>query len=137
MGTNPPDFGSTVGRMADQAPQFTAGQIVTVFRSRLRDDAGDGYGTTAAEMERLGRAMPGFVDFKTFTADDGERLALITFADAESQRAWRTHLEHRAAQQAGRDRWYSRYTIQVCECRSARAFEHPVETETEAEPAPG
>jgi heme-degrading monooxygenase HmoA len=103
---------------------FAAGQIVTVFRSRLRDDAGPGYGPTAAEMERLGRSMPGFVDFKTFTADDGERLALITFADAESQRAWRTQVDHRAAQRSGRDRWYSRYTIQVCECRSARAFVH-------------
>lgn len=104
---------------------FAAGQIVTVFRSRLRDDAGDGYGPTAAEMERLGRSMPGFVDFKAFTADDGERLALITFADAGSQRAWRTQVDHRAAQQAGRDRWYSRYTIQVCECRSARGFVRP------------
>ena len=106
---------------------FAAGQIVTVFRSRLRDDADGGYGPTATEMERLGRAMPGFVDVKTFTADDGERLALITFADAESQRAWRTQVDHRAAQQAGRDRWYSRYTIQVCECLSARSFEYQPE----------
>jgi heme-degrading monooxygenase HmoA len=103
---------------------FTPGQIVTVFRSRLRDDRGEGYGPTADEMERLGRAMPGFVDFKTFTADDGERLALATFADAESQAAWRDHVEHRVAQQAGRDRWYARYTIQVCETRSARGFTH-------------
>jgi heme-degrading monooxygenase HmoA len=103
---------------------FAPGQIVTVFRSRLRDDADDGYGPTAAEMERLGRAMPGFVDFKSFTADDGERLALTTFADADSQRAWRAQLDHLAAQQAGRDRWYESYTIQVCECRSTRAFVH-------------
>jgi heme-degrading monooxygenase HmoA len=107
------------------ADLFAPGQIVTVFRSRLRPDAGDEYGTTAAEMERLGRAMPGFVDFKTFTAADGERLALVTFADAESQRAWRTHLDHRAAQQAGRDRFYANYSIQVCECRTARAFVSP------------
>jgi heme-degrading monooxygenase HmoA len=101
---------------------FAPGQIVTVFRSRLRDDAEEGYGPTADEMERLGRAMPGFVDFETFTSADGERLALVTFADAASQAAWRTHVDHRAAQQAGRDRWYSRYTIQVCETLSARGF---------------
>lgn len=101
---------------------FAAGQIVTVFRSRLRDDVDDRYEPTAAEMERLGRAMPGFVDVKFFTADDGERLALTTFADADSQRAWRTQVDHLAAQQAGRDHWYESYTLQVCECRSARAF---------------
>ena len=112
---------------ADQDPPFAAGQIVTVFRSRLRDDAGDEYGTTADEMERLGRAMPGFVDFKSFAAADGERVSLVTFADAESQRAWRTQVDHRAAQQAGRDRFYARYSIQVCECRSARSFVRPAE----------
>jgi heme-degrading monooxygenase HmoA len=122
-----------MGDAPDDAPfpaPFRAGQIVTVFRSRLRD-VGDGpdvgaaldeYGSTADEMERLGRAMPGFVDFKAFRADDGERLTLVTFADAESQAAWRTQVDHRAAQQAGRDRFYERYTIQVCECRAARSF---------------
>lgn len=112
---------------------FAAGQIVTVFRSRLRDDAGPGYGPTADEMEQLGRSMPGFVDFKAFTADDGERLALTTFADAESQRAWRLQVDHQAAQQAGRDHWYTSYTLQVCECRSARGFVHQVGDEA----APG
>jgi heme-degrading monooxygenase HmoA len=107
---------------AETGPPFAAGQIVTVFRSRLRADAGDDYETTAAEMERLGRAMAGFVDFASFTAADGERLALTTFADAESQRAWRTQVDHRLAQQAGRDRFYESYTLQVCECRVARAF---------------
>jgi heme-degrading monooxygenase HmoA len=107
---------------AATTPPFAAGQIVTVFRSRLRADAGPEYGTTAAEMVALGTAMPGFVDFKTFTADDGERVSLITFRDAEAQRAWRTHTEHRVAQQAGRDRFYAGYTIQVCECTAARAF---------------
>jgi len=111
---------------------FAPGQIVTVFRSRLRDDPGPGYGPTADEMERLGRSMPGFVDFKSFTADDGERLALTTFADAESQRAWRTQVDHQAAQQAGRDHWYARYTLQVCECRSARGFVRPANESDES-----
>jgi heme-degrading monooxygenase HmoA len=107
--------------MAD-GPGFSEGQIVTVFRNRLRDDNVDEYYRHAAEILALAREMPGFVDFKTFAADDGERVSLVTFQDAESQRAWRTHVDHRAAQQAGRAKYYAGYSIQVATCTSVRTF---------------
>jgi heme-degrading monooxygenase HmoA len=97
--------------------------MVTVFRSRLRADAGDEYGRTADEMERYAREMPGFVDFKTFVADDGERVSLVVFASREAHDAWRDDARHRAAQARGRAEWYSEYTIQVCELVAQRAFE--------------
>ena len=102
---------------------FAKGQIVTVFRSRLRSDAGAEYEAMAAEMLELGRARPGFVDFKSFTADDGERVSIVTFADDVSHRAWRDQVDHRRAQQAGRDRFYSCYSVQVAECRTTHAFQ--------------
>ncbi len=105
-----------------EAPRFERGQIVTVFRSRLRPDAGQDYVDTAAEMSRLAAAMPGLVDVTAFTADDGERLTLVTFADEDSQRSWREHLDHRAAQQTGRDRFYAEYSLQVCTTMRARQF---------------
>jgi heme-degrading monooxygenase HmoA len=116
-----------VPRMTDPAassdgPDFRPGQIVTVFRSRLRADAGQDYVDTAEEMARLAAGMPGLVDVTAFTAQDGERLTLVTFADEDSQRAWREHVDHRAAQQAGRDRFYAEYSLQVCETRRVRRF---------------
>lgn len=66
--------------------------------------------------------MPGLVDVKSFTADDGERVTLVTFSDAEAQRAWREHADHRLAQEAGRDRFYAEYSIQVCDCTKVRRF---------------
>lgn len=106
------------------AAHLQPGQVVTVFRSRLAEahDGGEAYGAMAARMVELGTAMPGFVDFKTFTADDGERLALITFADAESQAAWRHQAEHARAQKAGRDRFYAEYSLQVCTCDRVSTF---------------
>jgi len=98
--------------------------IVTVFRSRLRDDRADGYEDTAEEMERRARSMPGFVDFKQFVADDGERLSLIAFADRDSHDAWRDDPDHRVTQQRGRQDWYAEYTIQVCEQLVTRTFVH-------------
>jgi heme-degrading monooxygenase HmoA len=66
-------------------------------------------------MLELAQTMPGFVDFKIFEADDGERVSVITFTSLEAQRAWRDHPEHRAAQQIGRERFYASYDISVCE----------------------
>lgn len=89
--------------------------MLTVFRSRLREENIDQYRATAARMEELARAMPGFLDFKTFTADDGERVSVILFDTLEHQSAWRRHPEHVEAQRQGRDDLYAFYDITVCE----------------------
>jgi len=90
-------------------------RIVTVFRSRLRPESVAEYHETAERILELARSMPGFVDFKSFEAADGERVSLITFASMETHRAWREHPDHRAAQKMGRDRFYSSYDISVSE----------------------
>ena len=96
--------------------------VVTVFRSRLRADAGDAFVELAAEMLELARSMPGFREFKRFAADDGERVSIIVFDSLEAQEAWRDNAEHRAAQQRGRSSFYESYRIQVCEVLRERAF---------------
>jgi heme-degrading monooxygenase HmoA len=98
------------------------GEVVTTFRSRLRADAADGFARTAAEMERHAREMPGFVDFKEFVADDGERVSIIVFASREAHDAWRDDPRHRAAQARGRADWYSEYSIQVCDLVAKHEF---------------
>jgi heme-degrading monooxygenase HmoA len=98
------------------------GRVVTVFRSRLRDDAGPDYEQTADALEHAARAMPGFVDFKTFTAADGERVSLVVFASREAHDAWRDDPAHRAAQRRGRTDWYAEYRIQVCDLLHERTF---------------
>jgi heme-degrading monooxygenase HmoA len=98
--------------------------VVTVFRSRLRREAEtNGYGELAARMEARARAMPGFVDFKTFTAPDGERVSVVVFDTIAHQHAWRDEPEHRVAQRRGRDAFYSEYTISVCQELDRRSFQ--------------
>ncbi len=89
---------------------------MTVFRSKRRPENETAYYDLLAVMERAARSMPGFVDFKTFGAEDGERVTLVTFASTEEQRAWRDDPRHRQAQQRGRDEFYAEYSVQVGEC---------------------
>lgn len=98
------------------------GAVVTVFRSRLRPGAEDEYHRTAGRIDALARAMPGFLDAKTFTADDGERVTVVTFASWAEHRAWRDHPEHRLAQERGRDHFYAAYDIAVCDLVTRHDF---------------
>ena len=90
-----------------------ASEVITVFRSRLRPGVEEEYGTLAAKMTALAQGMPGFVDTKTFTHADGERVTVVTFEDIESHTAWKEHPAHQQAQKNGRERLYSEYSIQV------------------------
>ena len=102
---------------------FEAGQVVTVFRSRLLGDPDPRYESLDEELRVRAGGLGGLVDLKSFVAEDGERLTVVTFADAASHERWATDPEHRRAQAMGRASVYDAYSIQVCECRRTLAFE--------------
>ena len=99
--------------------------IVTVFRSRLRPESHEAYDPVAIEMSRIVSTMDGFVDQKSYLADDGERVTVVRFRDWESHRRWAAHPEHRAAQRRGREEFYSWYDICVAEENYAHVFGAP------------
>ena len=96
--------------------------IVTVFRSRLKPGLREEYVALVARMNELARTMPGYISHKGFFADDGERVTIVEFEHEEGMRAWRTHPEHVAAQKLGREKYYSDYSIQICEVRRQSKF---------------
>jgi heme-degrading monooxygenase HmoA len=100
--------------------------VVVVFRSRLSANAGDDYSEMAAEMLATAKEMPGFVEFKSFQADDGERVSLVYWQDHETMAAWRAHPRHRIAQNAGRAKWYSYFRLEVADIARETRFERPL-----------
>ena len=89
--------------------------VVVVFRSRLSAEAGDDYSDMAAEMLATAQAMPGFVEFKSFKSDDGERVSLVYWQDHDTMAAWRNHPRHRVAQSNGRSKWYASFRLEVAD----------------------
>jgi heme-degrading monooxygenase HmoA len=94
---------------------------LVVFRNRLREGA-SGYGETAVAMAELVAEQPGFVEVKTFTADDGERVTLGYFEDLAALERWGRHAEHLEAQEQGRQEFYSAYDLEVCDILRATHF---------------
>jgi heme-degrading monooxygenase HmoA len=96
--------------------------MVVLFRSKLVD-VPDGYNEMAEQMDALARTMPGFVDVKSFAAEDGERLTVVWWKDQETLQAWRENVRHRMAQRLGRERWYEYYKMDVAEVVRTTAYE--------------
>ena len=99
--------------------------IVILFRSKLTDAAADGYSDMATEMLTRAKQMPGFIDFKSFKSDDGERLSVIRWKDEETLKAWRDEPRHLVAQNAGRSKWYEYYKIEIAQVIRENAWERP------------
>ncbi|BBZ45237.1 antibiotic biosynthesis monooxygenase family protein [Mycobacterium parmense] len=97
--------------------------VIVVFRSRLRPDADlTALEALGARMYELGSAMPGFVSYKDFAAEDGETLTLVEFETEEQLLAWRNHPEHQEGQARGRAEFFSEYSITVSEMHRAYHF---------------
>jgi heme-degrading monooxygenase HmoA len=105
--------------------------IVAVFRTRLREDADMAALTALGERMVAGAtAMPGFVSYKDYSADDGESLTLVEFASEPELLAWRNDADHRAAQERGRREFFAAYQVQVC--RVDRAYRFALDEERSA-----
>jgi len=102
--------------------------VVTIFRSRLREDHVDEYREWNRRMGELAQSMKGFVSIETYKGSDGARVSIVEFESMATNVAWRDHPEHRQAQALGRERFYAEYRITVCTRVREAAFQN--------EPAP-
>ena len=90
--------------------------VVVAFRSRYKEGADlDAYAALVLEIAGLAAAQPGFLSIEDFDSADGCHLALVFFETVDSATAWRDHPVHRAAQQRGRDEFFSWYSVHVAE----------------------
>lgn len=97
--------------------------VIVVFRSRVRPDADlAALEKLGARMYELGSAMPGFLEYKDFAAQDGEALTLVAFETEEQLLAWRNHPEHLEVQARARAEFFSEYAITVSEVGRAYHF---------------
>lgn len=99
--------------------------VIVLFRSKRTADAGDDYAAMADEMLARARSLPGFVDFKSFGADDGEHLSVIRWESQALLRAWTDDLRHVVAQRLGREKWYDYFRVEVAEVVRSYGFDRP------------
>jgi heme-degrading monooxygenase HmoA len=65
-------------------------------------------------MRALALGQFGCIEFHSVTEGINE-VSLSYWPSQENIRAWKAHPEHVLVQQAGRERWYKEYSVQVAE----------------------
>jgi heme-degrading monooxygenase HmoA len=59
----------------------------------------------------LAATQPGFLSFKSYTAEDGEVIALSEWESEAAALGWRRQADHAAVQGRGRAAYYESYTL--------------------------
>ena len=89
---------------------------LVIFRNRKRANIDyAAYEADSAQMLALAQAQPGYRSFKSYTAEDGEVIALSEWADEAAARAWGRLAEHRVVQARSRADYYESYTLFACD----------------------
>jgi heme-degrading monooxygenase HmoA len=68
-------------------------------------------------MDELAAQQVGYVGMDTVRGSDGLGITISYWTDETSASAWRDHPEHTAIRDAGRDRWYSDYSLHVAQVK--------------------
>ena len=92
-----------------------------IFTSLRTPTDPDGYEIAAERMVELAEQQPGFLGVESARGESGLGITVSYWESENAIRRWREHAEHRLAQQQGREKWYSRFTLRVC--RVERAWE--------------
>lgn len=94
-----------------------------VIFSSQRNEGDRGYENMAGRMLELAAKQPGFLGVESARGVDGFGITVSYWTSAEAITAWKTELEHLAAQVLGKKAWYEHYELRVA--RVERAYGGP------------
>jgi len=86
-----------------------------IFSSKLNKGI-SGYNDMANELEDLLKNEPGFLGMDSARNEDSESAGITVcyWTDLESIKNWKNNDTHLKAQQLGKAKWYSDYTVRIC-----------------------
>jgi heme-degrading monooxygenase HmoA len=101
------------------------GSIAVIFVAQRTGLDVEGYAAAAAAMEALSAHQPGYLGLDSARGADGLGITVSYWASETNAKAWRDHPEHAAIRDAGRDRWYSGYSLHVAEVTRSYDWKKP------------
>ncbi len=89
--------------------------IAVIFEVEMRAEHAQEYFDLAARLRTELQKIDGFISVERFESltTPGKYLSLSLWRDERAAAAWKTHAEHRAAQQRGKEEIFARYRIRV------------------------
>ena len=96
-----------------------------IFVAQRTDMDAEGYARAAAAMEALSAKQPGYIGMDSVRGGDGLGITVSYWATDSHAKAWRDEAEHTAIREAGRDVWYSDYSLHVGEITRSYDWQKP------------
>lgn len=93
--------------------KLSNGIISVIFVAQRTELDADGYAKAAAMMVELAAQQDGYIGIDSARGADGLGITISYWMDEASAKAWRNHPDHAAIRDAGRDLWYSEYSLHV------------------------
>jgi heme-degrading monooxygenase HmoA len=101
------------------------GSIAVIFVAQRTNADAEGYAHAAAAMDALSTRQPGYIGMDSVRGGDGLGITVSYWASDAHAKAWRDHPEHAAIRDAGRNRWYSDYSLHVGEIARSYDWQKP------------
>ncbi len=90
-----------------------------IFTSQ-RTETDRGYGQMAERMMQIASQQPGFLGAESVRGTEGFGITVSYWSSEEAIAAWKAHMDHKPAQEAGKRIWYADYQLRVA--RVERAY---------------
>ena len=98
--------------------KFKAPYYAVIFTSVLKPN--DGYGVLAKKMEALVKTQPGFLGVESAKEEIG--ITVSYWENLEAIKNWKENVEHKIAQQKGREEFYKNYKVEICKVEKNYTF---------------
>ncbi len=95
--------------------KLSSGTISVIFVAQRTELDADGYARAAAMMDELAAQQDGYLGIDSARGADGLGITISYWTNEASAQAWRDHPDHAAMRDAGRNRWYSDYSLHVAQ----------------------
>lgn len=96
------------------APPYYA----VIFCSQ-RPNEDDGYVEMADQMAELATTMPGYLGRESARGSDGFGITVSYWQDEAAIAFWKANMDHKAARDYGRTRWYEHYELRIAKVERA------------------
>lgn len=92
---------------------------VVIFTSK-RTSLEEGYNEASKQMELLAKKQPGFLGLESAREDIG--ITISYWDSLEAIAKWKQNSEHLIAQKKGKEKWYSKYHVRICQVEREYTF---------------
>jgi heme-degrading monooxygenase HmoA len=101
------------------------GSSSVIFIAQRTTEDEKGYAAAAMSMDALATQQRGYLGMDSVRGADGLGITVSYWVSDADAKAWRDHPGHAAIRDAGRDRWYSSYSLHVAEVTRSYDWQKP------------